>query len=410
MWHGIHTLARWRSGAASLTLGLALLLAACAGVSTTPTPTPTPTKTPTPACTTWSVVPSPTTTQYPQSVLKGVVAVSPTDAWAVGSTYIGDGNSTSASLIERWNGSAWSIVTSPGGPFLSGVAAVSANDIWAVGNATGGVPGIPTGSANPSILHWNGTQWSVTPSATGAITLNSVVARASNEVWAVGSSTSAGISTPLTERWNGSAWQTVTSPSPTGANESILFAAAAVPGTNQLWAVGFTLQTPRASYSQALIERWDGSSWKIVANPTLPTGAFGATLSGVVALSATDAWAVGNYTDSSHTIRTLILHWDGASWKVAASPDVWGRLTGVAAVGAQDIRVVGIRYLDSANSNNVGIVERWNGTTWSVADTPTPQGVTDSFPQAIAANGAGGYWMTGYYYSTNYHSLIARCG
>lgn len=410
MWRHIFRASPWRRGAASLTLGLALLLAACgpAGVTTKPTPTVAPTATPSPPCTTWKVIPSPTT-KYAQSTLTGVVGLSATQAWAVGATYIGEGNTTAASLVEQWNGSAWSIVTSPGGPYLNGVAAVSANDIWAVGGASGRFPGIPSEGGSGTIIHWNGTQWSVAPGAPTSSALNAVVALASDNVWAVGSTTSTSGTQPLAERWNGSAWQAVASPTPTGATVTYLYAMAAVPGTSQLWAVGSSLKTPRVDYTQALIERWDGSSWQIVANPALPSGAFGATLSGVVALSATDAWAVGNYTASDHQQRTLIIHWDGAAWTVVSAPDVWGRLSGVAAVGAHDVRAVGDRFVDTPTTNNIGIVERWDGATWSVADLPMPQGVTDTFPQAIATDGAGGYWAPGYSFTSNFHSLILRC-
>ena len=80
------------------------------------------------------------------------------------------------------------------------------------------------------------------------------------------------------------------------------------------------------------------------------------SLNSVVALSATDVWAVGNYilpaTPSSHT---LIAHWDGTSWNVVPSPDVWGTLTSVAAVGAHDVRAVGFRNSDTPTSNVIGI-------------------------------------------------------
>jgi hypothetical protein len=50
----------------------------------------------------------------------------------------------------------------------------------------------------------------------------------------------------------------------------------------------FAAATPRT-----LIERWNGSSWKKVASPSpSPSSAFN-VLSGVTATSASNAWAVG---------------------------------------------------------------------------------------------------------------------
>jgi hypothetical protein len=130
---------------------------------------------------------------------------------------------------------------------------------------------------------------------------------------------------------------------------------------------------------------------------------------GVAALSATDAWAVGNYTANDHTIRALIAHWDGTSWKAVSSPDTWGELSGVAAVSARDVRAVGYRRPDSGGSGTIGIVEHWDGTAWNINDSPMPQGVAHS--TTIAEDGAGGYWAAGSYANADGvpQALIARC-
>ena len=63
----------------------------------------------------------------------------------------------------RWNGSTWSVVTSPnagtGSNYLYGVAAVSVSDIWAVGYYT------TTGTLQQTLtLHWDGAAWTQVPS------------------------------------------------------------------------------------------------------------------------------------------------------------------------------------------------------------------------------------------------------
>jgi hypothetical protein len=90
-----------------------------------------------------------------------VTALSPTNVWAVG---IGPGasrNSFPRGTIVHWDGTSWSIVSSPwpntrvsGG--LGSIAAVSANDIWATGS-----------DAGPLVENWNGSSWSTVSFPTG---------------------------------------------------------------------------------------------------------------------------------------------------------------------------------------------------------------------------------------------------
>jgi len=106
---------------------------------------------------TWRVAASPNLAGDNQ--LTAVSADSSNDAWAVGHH---DGNA-SQTLAEHWNGHAWKIMPSPSpGRFdgkpdgtLNGVAAVSPRDAWAVGSYTDG----PSGKPQALLLHWNGTSW-----------------------------------------------------------------------------------------------------------------------------------------------------------------------------------------------------------------------------------------------------------
>ncbi len=200
--------------------------------------------------------------------------------------------------------------------------------------------------------------------------LDSVVAVTSNNVWAIGQMNVVvgedEFTVPLIERWNGAAWSVVASPARPQNTDSFLRSIAAVPGTNQLWAVGYSTTRDAPASDHALIERWNGSAWQVVPNPTMPTGAFEDTINGVVAFSSTDAWAVGAYESSDFVTHTLIAHWDGTKWQLAPSPDVWGDLMSVAASGPSDVRAVGyIQYGDGTTTT--ALVEQWDGTAWHVA-------------------------------------------
>ena len=135
--------------------------------------------------TSWSVVSSPNVSGASNELL-AVAAVSTTDVWAVG-----DSNTSGVeqALIEHWNGTSWSIVPSPspgGSNDLRGVAIISATDIWAVGaffNTTSNV-------TQTLIEQWNGTSWSVVTSPNPSSTTNLLEAAAadksSGQAWAVG--------------------------------------------------------------------------------------------------------------------------------------------------------------------------------------------------------------------------------
>lgn len=400
--------------AAALVIGLALALmgAACVpgnptGAAPTATPKLTATATPTSApCSAWRIVSSPNAAQPLQSSLAAVSASSSQAAVAVGGSFReGDG---AQSLIERWDGAIWRIATNAGNDFLTAVTALSANDVWAVGTVKTNQTKPPV----PLIQHWNGTQWSIVPASSPGATaeLNGVVALAANDVWAVGKSEEH----PLVQRWDGASWHVVASPTPHDAEASYFNAVARIPGTTQLWAVGAALYAPHTSseheYYQPLIERWDGSSWHIMPSPTLPAGAFGSTLNSIVALSATDAWAAGNYTASNHTIRTLIAHWDGTTWKVVASPDAWGTLASVAAAGPHDVRAVG--QITSGDGNTQGaLIEQWDGATWRTPTLSVPGATAYSVLSGITADSAGNFWAVGSYRNTagTVQTLTAHC-
>src|SRR4029077_21268961 len=108
----------------------------------------------------WSIVQSPITNTYAQ--LNDVTCLSPSQCWAVGSYYTGYGDplylTSSQTLVERWDGASWSIVSSPNpGTKYNGfneLACTSAAGCWAVGSFQN-----DTGGGGPLIQHWDGVSW-----------------------------------------------------------------------------------------------------------------------------------------------------------------------------------------------------------------------------------------------------------
>jgi hypothetical protein len=199
--------------------------------------------------TTWTRV----TVPLPQndnlaSNLDAISADSADDVWIVG-TYeleVTSSDYADETYSLHWNGSSWSIVSMPLEPgtnpdfeyVLNSVEAISPTNVWAVGEAVNVAE--PSG-ATDLIEHWNGTEWSVvsSPSPGTGAGLSGVTASSATDVWAVGSYTPTGSSTAqtLTLNWNGTAWSTVTSPN-ASTGSSLLNSVSTAPGGAVVLAVG----------------------------------------------------------------------------------------------------------------------------------------------------------------------------
>src|SRR5262249_3020968 len=149
---------------------------------------------------------------------------------------------------------------------------------WAVGNYSGGT----------LIEGWDGTAWTQQPSPSPGSAGNGlfgVAATSATDAWAVGTYTMTADPTQtqnLIEHWDGTAWKQVPSPNPTAISG---IAARPAPSPAEAGAVA---ESAAAAATHTLIEHWDGTAWKQVPSPN-PTA--NSTLSGVDATSAANAWA-----------------------------------------------------------------------------------------------------------------------
>ena len=259
--------------------------------------------------TTWSAAAAPNQGAG-NNELNSVAAISSSDIWAVGEY---QGSTNWQTLAEHWNGSAWSIVASPNtsstlNNILYGVAVAASNDVWAVGSATNA-----SGYNRTLVEHWNGTAWSIVASpnsGTNSNVLNSVAVVGSSDVWAVGYATVGTRDTTLTEHWNGSAWSIVASPN-RGASSGNYLNSTTVVSTSDVWAAGYETSAPNTT----LIEHWNGTSWSIVASPN--QGSSNNQLWGISADSSSSILAVGYSTGTNLT--PLIELYNGTSWSLATA-------------------------------------------------------------------------------------------
>jgi hypothetical protein len=133
--------------------------------------------------------------QTAASFLNGVTVLSTTNVWAVGGETIGSGrHAHTQTLILHWDGTSWSVVPSPTTTASSvpeGISAISANDIWVVG----------TLGAQTLAEHWDGASWSIVDSPNpgkGGNRLFGVTTLSTGLVTAVGQQfDSSGVSTGL---------------------------------------------------------------------------------------------------------------------------------------------------------------------------------------------------------------------
>jgi hypothetical protein len=259
-----------------------------------------------------------------------VAGAASTDVWAVGSQAVHNSTNT---LIEHWNGTTWSVVTSPklpDGSRLSGVTAPATNNVWA--------EGVEADSANALIEHWDGSSWSLvsSPAFAGLFT-TAISADAATDVWAVGDTTG---NTPSLH-WDGTSWTLIPTVHLRFGGVSGLFARS----PTDVWAVGTGPGTPSggcSAHPAELIEHWNGIIWTVVPSVN-PFPCHNDSMLAVAADAATDAWAVGGGP-------ALTEHWDGTSWSLVEPPSQVASLLGLTALSSGLVLAVG------GGTNGSGII------------------------------------------------------
>jgi hypothetical protein len=193
------------------------------------------------------------------------------------------------------------------------------------------------------------------------------------------------------ERWDGSAWRIVASPN-FGATSGLVGVAA--PDAAHAFAVGSRGPTS-GLHNRALVEQFDGTDWSVA--PTPRTGPGGSYLAGTAAVSGDDAWAVGGRTRSSGRPEALAEHWDGLTWSIVHTPRISHArgvgLGSVSAVSATDAWAVGAFF--RGRQGTQPLAEHWDGAAWSIVPTPAPG--PDFALSSVDAVSADDVWAVGYH-------------
>ncbi len=152
---------------------------------------------------------------------------------------------------------------------------------------------------------------------------------------------------------------------------------------SDVWAVGLY---PAGS----LALNWNGSTWTQY-QPITP-GYF----NGVGASSASDVWAVGG-TNWFSPSQTLAMHWNGKAWARVATPNPpgGGQFSDAAATSPSNAWAVGLGGPGPGiPSPTTPLIEHWNGTTWTIQSYQAPaQGGQFT---SVAATSPDSAWVVGY--------------
>lgn len=335
----------------------------------------------------WKGVPSPNGgPQAGGNTLLATVALSSTDAWAVGA----EPNPTpylTATLAEHWDGTQWSIVDTPSisaqTAQLNSIAAVGSNDVWAAGYARQS----SCICEETVIEHWDGTSWTrvSSPNPGVANILYGIAAVSAADLWAVGYEwISQSTWVPLILHYDGQSWSPVDqSQLQFGILSSVLALA-----TDDVWAVGWIGQVPNI---QGLTLHWNGTSWTRVTSPTEPGGWI--LLASVSGVATGDVWAVGSYRfyniNGQVESRARSYHWDGSSWNgVTVALGGYSYLTGVKANATTDVWAVGAGFVGFFDYAYVTF--HWDGSIWSNVTNPN-QGILN----AVSASSSSDAWAVG---------------
>ena len=320
----------------------------------------------------WAVSPSPVVDPV-QANLAGITCVSETSCYAVGSVYAGDGRT----LVEHWDGTAWNLVASPNPSgtqtTLTAISCATDTACFAVGHFDA-AQSVGPPLATSLIERWNGTKWSIIPSPNAGgrpgdeteNRLNAVTCTSETSCFATRGINGADQPTRSTvDHWNGTSWSVSTTLTVDPSYNLLTGVACAAAST--CFAVGYVGLDPQL----ALIERWNGSKWSVSderVSPAPPNSA----LSGVTCPTPATCFAVGHFTNTSGHVSTLVERKTGSSWQRIAAPNkVGGKQSTLAAVSCASTTAcfaVGT-YLTAKNRVQT-LIDRWNGHAW--ANMPSP--------------------------------------
>jgi hypothetical protein len=231
-----------------------------------------------------------------------------------------------------------------------------------------------------NIANWNGTNWSAFGGGVNG-PINAIAVHG-DDVFVGGAFTTAG-GAPASRiaKWNGAAWSPLGG-GITGASVNAL----AVASSGVLYAAGDF--TNAGGIAVANIARWGGTNWSALGSG-LSNGDFAAWV-WTLAISGTNLYAGGFFTEAGGVTANCIARWNGATWSALGSGlddrDYLPQVTALAVSGS-DLYVGGA--FTQAGNVSAAHVARWNGSNWSALGDGLERFFGDIPVAALAASGSG---------------------
>jgi hypothetical protein len=209
------------------------------------------------------------------------------DAWIIER----EPGETDKNYAERWDGSAWQLVSLPkldDNTLLTTISVLGPDDTWIAGKEADG---------QAFFLHWDGRSW--TREAAPQIdhkgaSITQMRVFAPNDIWATGNGVDPGsdgwnVSSPLIMHWDGHRWKNT--PISAAQPKGVIYDVAADRG--HLWAAGDTFSWGLPSYKMAALN-WTGSEWTPSPAPVAGQG----TLNALASIAGGGLWGVGFVTNT----------------------------------------------------------------------------------------------------------------
>ena len=267
-------------------------------------------------------------------------------------------------LAERWNGTSARVQSDPAGQAF-GVSCTTGTFCMEVGTSAS----TPLAATSAK---WNGSRWRALhmPAARDA-SLEAVTCLSRKQCVAVGETSPVSYSRPLIERWNGTTWRI--QKSPTGSQYANHLSGVSCVSSANCIAVGQTFLDGQGRNARTMAEKWNGHRWKLLSPPT-PAKTSQPWLRAISCVDAHLCIAVGGST--SHT---LIVEWTGTGFVRQTPAPAPARssaptLSGVSCPTTSFCMAVG------SSEFPVGLrAEQWDGTSWTMTDLPSSGGGNDVF-------------------------------
>ncbi|MGC8461756.1 MAG: hypothetical protein ACP5OR_07965 [Candidatus Dormibacteria bacterium] len=267
---------------------------------------------------TWTeYAPTPAVNPTQNHILTGISGDTSGDVWGIGynssSTYSygvewNNGSSTLSEISGIQNPNA---VTEP-----QAVSVISSSDVW--------IAGYQGSTAQTLVENFNGSAWSVistvNPGGSAVVNQFNAIAASSNGVFAAGWYSNGTVNQTLVEQYNGSSFTQSTTQNPSGSAATNMFEGATIDSSGDEWAVGCQGSTSSCAISTTpttgqttLTEELTGTS-SVCSGGTLSLTAPSTVTFPGVALSGLQQTTSSNVTFTANDMTG-----SGAGWNIAGT-------------------------------------------------------------------------------------------